>query len=98
MKLRKPSCPPQGLSWRHADQEDSALRTENVGQAQCPRMMGGGRGQTELPLPAPEASGALLLDLGEGEIPALPPTPKCAPRPPPSSFSGYQRPRLVSPT
>lgn len=81
--------PTWALSWLHPDQKVSALRAESVGPAQCPRVMGGGSGQTGLPLPAPEAATARLLDLGEGKSPALatlcPPPhtyPECAPRPP----------------
>ena len=74
--------------------EDSALRAESRGQAQSPGVMGGSRGQTGLPVPAPEASTALPLDLGEGALLALArpcPPPRVSSDLPPGSFSGCHR-------
>lgn len=59
--LRRPWCLLWGMSWLHPGQEQSALRAESMGQAQSPRVMVVGRGWTDLPLLAPEASMPLLL-------------------------------------
>ena len=90
--------PPWGLSRRHPNQEESAWRAESRGGV--PKTDGWGQRPTEPPLPAPEASTMLLLDLGEcpalGQSCAL---TKCALKRLPSFLLRLpQRPRLVFPT
>ena len=82
--------PPWGLSRRHPNQEESAWRAESRGGV--PKTDGWGQRPTEPPLPAPEASTMLLLDLGE--CPALAravPSPNVPPNFFPASSSGYHR-------
>lgn len=77
------------------------LESRERGAGSVPESDGRGQRPTELPLPAPEAITALLLDLGEGELPALAtlhPHQMCPKLPPRFLLRLLQRPRLVFPT